>query len=213
MLHINKILIFTLSIGLSSFTYAITDNKDEAAGLLPSGQKPISQILKENEQKIQQEKKPQEQTTKPTPKKNKSAIQNQDLNPGLNPATVGETPSDDTIPITTKSKDPKTGFGATNHNSGFSIYNYLKNLKKCTPIFIQAGADIIDIKGYKRGRCHVIYIIAGRKVNCMFTAKQLKQLTSSEKMEQAKSFDRGVGMILRPLGTDDPKSPLYSCQQ
>ncbi|MAZ39337.1 MAG: hypothetical protein CMF49_04390 [Legionellales bacterium] len=142
-----------------------------------------------------------------------SSLSNQTLNPGLSPAAVGETSTNDAIPITTKSKDVPSTRNGINQKAGFSSYDYLSHLKNCEPGTIEAGADAVTIKGYQKGRCHVIYSIAGRKVDCRFSQAQLKQLASEEKIEQAKNYDRGVGLILRPLGTDDISSPLSTCIQ
>jgi len=98
-------------------------------------------------------------------------------------------------------------------NAAFSAYKYLESLQACKPGLIDAGVDAVLIKGYRNGRCHVIYSVAGRKIDCMFTHQQISQMTTPDKLKAAKEFDRGVGIMLRPIGSDDPDSPLANCIQ
>lgn len=143
----------------------------------------------------------------------KPATQN-DLNPGLTPDDVEEVNIDQLINETSPAPISEGQLpSGIDRNAGFSAYDYLMQLKSCQAGVISAGADAVSIEGYKSGRCHVIFSIAGRKVDCMLTHSQVSQMTTPEKLKQAKAFDRGVGIMLRPLGSDDPDSPLANCVQ
>lgn len=134
-----------------------------------------------------------------------------DLNPGLTPDGVDEVTVDQLIEETTLTNEQLPN--GIDRNAGFSAYDYLTQLKSCEATTISAGADAVTIKGYKRGRCQVIYSIAGRKVDCLLTHRQISQMTTPEKLQKAREFDRGVGIMLRPLGSDDSDSPLANCVQ
>lgn len=141
----------------------------------------------------------------------KKSANQEELNPGLTPDAVDEITVDQLIEETTKPSDQLPN--GINRKAGFSAYDYLNRLKACEVTTISAGADAVAIKGYKRGRCHVVYSIAGRKVDCMLTHRQISQMTTPDKLKQAREFDRGVGIMLRPLGSDDIDSPLANCVQ
>lgn len=123
------------------------------------------------------------------------------------------------IPIATRSSDnPNAAEEVLSHSgipqsASFSFYHYLDQLKNCTPDTLIAGADSVQIYGYKGKYCHVTYLFAGRKVDCHFSKMQIKQMTSPQRMEAAKNFDSGIGDLISPLGSDDPRSPLAKCAQ
>lgn len=116
------------------------------------------------------------------------------------------------VPTVTPTKTEITG-SAMDEKAGFSTVDYLSNIKDCKPGTIEAGVDSVTIKGMDKQRCHVVYSIAGRTIDCRFTAAQLRQIASTERLSHARDFDRGVGMVLSPLSTDDPNSPLATCKQ
>lgn len=146
--------------------------------------------------------------------------QNKPLDTGLPPSIQGgapvSNPNQGVIPITTRSSDTLPSDALPSgiaKSAGFSSYDYLVKLKDCQPSAIDAGVDSASIKGFVNSRCHVIFSIAGREVNCYFTPSQVKQMTTPAKLERAKAFDKGVDVMVSALGTDDPNSPLSTCQQ
>lgn len=136
-------------------------------------------------------------------------------NQGLSAANGGGSTTS-VIPIATMSTDfgfPNVLPSGIEKGSGFSSYNYLLQLKSCKKGIILAAVDSVDIKGYVNDDCHVIFSLGGRKVNCYLTPSQLHYMTTDEKLRKAKAFDEGINVVVKALGSDDPTSPLSTCQQ